>query len=242
MIKLNELRYTYGLSSSFQLHIPQLEIAGGEKVAIVGPSGSGKTTLLKLISGAMLPSSGTVEVDHTRVDLLDDSSRRRFRAMQIGFVFQEFELLDYLSVEENIRLPVLIQGHSQLTTNQQQRLRELTSETGIADKLQRRPSQLSQGERQRVAICRALLLAPKLLLADEPTGSLDPTTAADIFQLLVDQSNRYSTTLLVVTHDHSLLRHFDRTIDFAQFLCTIQRSQSGSNTAAVQASPNQGNQ
>lgn len=218
MIRISDLRYSYG-SANFDLRIPFLEIPTGQRTAIVGASGSGKSTLLKLLAGALVPSSGTIEIDDTRVTELSDAGRRLFRSSRIGFVFQEFELLEYLSVEENIRLPLLMHGHSSLTNQLRERFSLLLRDTAIADKTKRKPSQLSQGERQRVAICRALLLSPRLLLADEPTGSLDPKTAVDIIELLLAQTSMQGTNLVVVTHDHSLLEKFDRVIDMAELAC-----------------------
>ncbi len=217
MIRISNLRYSYG-SSGFQLSIPRLEVSAATKVGIVGPSGSGKTTLLNLISGAKVPKDGEIVVGDVSVSSMSDSQRRNFRASQIGFVFQDFELLDYLTVEENVRLPFGINSHLKFGSEQRELLKSLASQAGIADKLNRRPDQLSQGERQRVAICRALITAPKIVLADEPTGSLDPQTAQEVLNLLIDQVSKHSATLLMVTHDHSLLHRLDRTIDMAEFL------------------------
>ncbi|MFO0941271.1 MAG: ABC transporter ATP-binding protein [Pirellulales bacterium] len=212
MIQISNLRYDYG-SAGFQLRIDQLSIAAGEKVALIGPSGSGKTTLLHLISGAKPTQQGNIIVDDQQLNSLSDYQRRLFRATKIGFVFQDFELIEYLNVTENIRLPYLINSELRFQAQQELTLEQLTLQTGLSDKLKRFPDQLSQGERQRVAICRALITSPRILLADEPTGSLDPDTAADILQLLLQQATQLGTTLLMVTHDHSLIHQFDRTID-----------------------------
>lgn len=217
MIRISNLRYSYG-SSGFQLSIPRLEVSAASKIGIVGPSGSGKTTLLNLISGAKVPNDGEVEVGGVSVSSMSDSQRRNFRASQIGFVFQDFELLDYLTVEENVRLPFGINSHLKFGNEQRELLKSLASQAGISDKLNRRPDQLSQGERQRVAICRALITSPKIVLADEPTGSLDPKTAQEVLNLLIDQAPKHAATLMMVTHDHSLLHRLDRTIDMAEFL------------------------
>jgi putative ABC transport system ATP-binding protein len=219
MIHLSNLYYAYP-STDFQLEIPDLEVAPGEKVAVIGPSGSGKSTMLGLIAGALLPESGSVVVDGTAIAVLSDSARRLFRATRIGLIFQEFELIEYLTVEENIRLPYLINRQVKYTDVQRNRLRNLVHQTGLDGKLNRRPYQLSQGEKQRVAICRALITGPRLLLADEPTGSLDPETAAGVLRLLIDQVKFNKTTLLLVTHDHSLLKYMDRTIDMTELLAS----------------------
>lgn len=217
MIRISNLRYSYG-PSGFQLTIPLLDVSVATKVGIVGPSGSGKTTLLNLVSGAKVPNDGEIVVGGALVSSMSDSQRRNFRASQIGFVFQDFELLDYLTVEENVLLPFGINSHLKFGNEHRELLIALAAQAGIADKLKRRPDQLSQGERQRVAICRALITSPKIVLADEPTGSLDPRTAQEVLNLLIDQVSKHAATLLMVTHDHSLLHRLDRTIDMAQFL------------------------
>jgi putative ABC transport system ATP-binding protein len=217
MIQLLDLEYSYG-ESDFRLRLPELRIEQGERVAIIGPSGSGKTTLLGLISGTVLPNSGLIEVDGIRVDQLTDRARRQFRVSKIGFVFQDFELIDYLSVRDNINLPFLIHRSLRQTSETRLQFDRLTTRTGLSSKLHRFPQQLSTGERQRVAICRALITGPRLVLADEPTGSLDPTTAGEILDLLVEQAKENGATLLMVTHDQGLLGKLDRTIDFRKFV------------------------
>ncbi len=219
MIQINNLEYAYG-ASDFCLRVDDLSIRQGEKVAIIGPSGSGKTTLLKLIAGAISVPQGTIRVGQTRVDQLSDGQRRKFRVANIGFVFQDFELLEYLSVAENILLPYLINSALKLNKQTRESVQALARNTGLHDKLARRPDQLSQGERQRVAVCRALIAGPSVLLADEPTGSLDPSTASGVLELLLEQATRNHATLLLVTHDHSLLAKFDRTIDMMQLQVT----------------------
>ena len=215
MIQVSELEYSYG-SLDFQLRVPELAIDRGEKVAIVGPSGSGKSTLLKLLSGILVPQHGNIRMGEVELEHFSDAARRRFRASKIGLVFQELELIEYLSVRENILLPYLIQGFSKKRTEIQASAEALAAATGVADKLTRRPDQLSQGERQRVAICRAMITQPEYLLVDEPTGSLDRHTASEVLELLFDQAERNKTTMLMVTHDSSILDRFDRTVDLAE--------------------------
>ncbi len=216
MIEIENLQFTY-LNSGFHLEIPALEIAQGQRVAVVGPSGSGKTTLLNLISGISVPDSGTIRVGDTRVSELSDAQRRNFRISRIGAVFQRFELVEYLSVRDNILLPYLINTALELNADVYQRATQLAEQVGIADKLGRGVQQLSQGEQQRVAICRALLPAPGLLLADEPTGNLDPVNKMRILELLFQQCSARDLTLVSVTHDAGILDGFDRTVDFEQF-------------------------
>jgi putative ABC transport system ATP-binding protein len=215
MIQVQNLEYSYG-QSSFRLSIPALHVSQGERVALIGPSGSGKTTLLSLLSGAVVPTSGSIEVDGVRVDTKSDAERRRFRIAKVGFVFQDFELIEYLPVRDNILLPYFINRSLKRTAETDRQLERITDQAGLSDKLRRYPQQLSTGERQRVAICRALIASPRLVLADEPTGSLDPITAGDIMKLLLDQATVNGATLVMVTHDHGLLGNLDRTIDFGQ--------------------------
>jgi putative ABC transport system ATP-binding protein len=216
MITIENLRFNYP-RSNFELRIADLTVGAGEKVAFIGPSGSGKTTLLNLIAGIYKPQTGSCSVNGQPVDRLADRERRDFRISKIGMVFQQFELLEYLNTEDNILLPYLINKSLQLNSETRQRARELAAQMGIGDKLKRYPHQLSQGEQQRVAICRALINGPSLILADEPTGNLDPANKRKILDLLFQQSESQGQTLVVVTHDLGILDGFDRTIDFEKF-------------------------
>ncbi len=219
MIQVQEVQFAYPHSahSGFQLNIDQLQVGVGEKVAVVGPSGSGKTTLLNLICGICIPQRGSVRVHGQEVATLGDAARRSFRVQNIGSIFQQFELVEYLSVRDNILLPYWINKSLVLDSTVRERVAELADRTGIADKLNRRVTRLSQGEQQRVAICRALLTRPVLILADEPTGNLDPRNKQRILDLLFDQCADSEITLVAVTHDTNILGGFDRTVDFEQF-------------------------
>jgi putative ABC transport system ATP-binding protein len=216
MIRISELRFRYP-EGEFALHVPELAIAQGERVAIIGPSGCGKTTLLHLIAGIRTPQAGRVSTNDVDLTDLDDSQRRDFRIRNIGLVFQEFELLEYLDVLDNILLPYRINSSLSLTKEVRERARELAGQMGIADKLDRYANLLSQGERQRVAVCRALLAEPDLLLADEPTGNLDPTNKDRVLELFLESAAASGATLVTVTHDHDLLPRFERIIDFKEF-------------------------
>ena len=216
MITIQKLEFGYP-SGEFRLNISDFQIFVGEKVAVIGPSGSGKTTLLNLIAGIMTPIKGTVSVDDAQVSALGDRERRDFRISNIGFVFQDFELLDYLNVFDNVLHPYRITGALKLDKAVRARAKSLTREMGIGDKLKRHPNDLSHGEKQRVAICRALLPQPKLILADEATGNLDPDNKTLILDLLFSTVNDHDATLLAVTHDHELLKRFDRVVDFQEF-------------------------
>ena len=216
MIRIDSLQFTYP-GAEFMLRIPELHVAPGEKVAVIGPSGSGKTTLLNLIAGILVPRHGRVDCAGIRVSNLGDRQRRDFRIRTIGFVFQDFELLDYLDVLDNILHPYRITRALRLTRAVRQRAAELAQQMDIGDKLRRRVDHLSQGEKQRVAICRALLPSPGLVLADEATGNLDPRNKGHILELLFRSVEAHDATLLAVTHDHELLTHFDRVVNFSDF-------------------------
>ena len=216
MIRISGLEFAYP-GEEFRLTIPSLEVTRGEKLAVIGPSGSGKTTLLNLIAGIAAPRSGVVLVHDVPVSALGDAERRAFRITQIGFVFQDFELLDYLTVLDNILHPYRITGALRLDGDVRRRALELTEAMAIRDKTHRHPAELSQGERQRVAICRALLTNPELILADEATGNLDPVNKGHIVDLLFQNVTDRDATMVAVTPDHELLPRFDRVLDFADF-------------------------
>jgi putative ABC transport system ATP-binding protein len=216
MLNIQKLEFHYR-TGEFRLRIPEFSVDKRQKVAVIGPSGSGKTTLLNLIAGIMTPMRGTVSVDGALVSKLSDQQRRDFRITNIGFVFQDFELLDYLSVLDNILHPYRITGALKLVKDVRTRAVKLSEEMGIDDKLKRRANDLSQGEKQRAAICRALLPRPKVILADEATGNLDPANKTRILDLLFRSVEDHDATLLAVTHDHELLKRFDRVVDFQDF-------------------------
>ncbi|MCZ6807714.1 MAG: ABC transporter ATP-binding protein, partial [Deltaproteobacteria bacterium] len=211
MISLRDVRFGYP-QSGFSLRVPELSIPSGTRAAAIGPSGSGKTTLLNLVSGIERPQAGEIETAGVRIDGLSAATRRSFRITTIGFVFQDFLLLDYLDVLGNILYPYRLHPDLKLDRGARERADQLARNLGIAAMLGRPPNELSQGERQRVAIARALVTAPKLVLADEPTGNLDPATKQQALDLLFDQCAALSMTLLMVTHDHSLLDRFDQVV------------------------------
>ena len=216
MVHIEGLRFRYR-TSDFALHVPELTITGGTSAAFTGPSGSGKTTLLNLIAGIRTPDRGRITVDGVNVEALSEPARREFRIGRLGLVFQEFELIEYLSVLDNILLPYRIGPALRLERSTRERAVELAGTVGIDDKLHRYVGRLSQGEKQRVALCRALLTRPGLLLADEPTGSLDPANKMRVLDLLFECAREAGATLVMVTHDHDLLDRFERIVDFRQF-------------------------
>jgi len=216
MIQIDSLEFNFR-EGEFRLQVPQFAVSRSEKVAVIGPSGSGKTTLLNLIAGIITPVQGTISVGDVRVNELSDGGRRDFRIANLGFVFQDFELLDYLNVLDNILHPYRITGALSLDKEVRARAEKLSQEMGIGDKLKRYVDDLSHGEKQRAAICRALLPQPKVILADEATGNLDPVNKTRILDLLFRSVEHHGATLLAVTHDHELLKRFDRVVDFQNF-------------------------
>ena len=216
MVSAADLVFTYP-ASGFQLRVGRFEAAAGEKVAIIGPSGSVKTTLLHLFCGIRAPASGKIQIGDFDVVGAPAAARRNFRLKRIGLVFQEFELLDYLTVLDNILIACRLTASLKPSSQRRQTARELAEQLGLEeDKLRRYPHQLSQGERQRVAICRALLVDPPLILADEPTGNLDPANKRRTLDLLVQHAAARCATLIAATHDYQLLDAFDRVIEMEQ--------------------------
>ena len=209
VVELTDVRVSF--PGGFRLAIERLALAPGERVACIGPSGSGKTTLVHLTAGIVRPDAGRVCALGQDLTRLDDAARRRFRRTSIGLVFQELELVEYLSARDNVLLPRWIEGRPGPVDREH--AAALAAALGLTQLFGRKPAQLSQGERQRVAIARALVTEPPLVLCDEPTGNLDPDTGRRTLDLLFAEAERRGTTILFVTHDHSLLARFDRTID-----------------------------
>jgi putative ABC transport system ATP-binding protein len=216
MIEVRNLTFGYKVGG-FRIDIPELSVEAGEKVAVIGPSGRGKTTLLHLLAGVLVPSAGRIAVDGTDVSTLNREDRQDYRALRMGMVFQEFELLAYLNVIDNVLLPYRISPVLVLDDEARRRATSLAREVGLEDKQKRYPRHLSQGERQRIAVCRALVTKPAILLGDEPTGNLDPDNRDHIMDTLWRYSGETGAPLVVVTHDHDLLDRFDRTIDVTEF-------------------------
>ena len=185
-----------------------LEVTPGEAVAVVGASGSGKSTLLALLAGLDTPSSGTVELDGQNLFLLDEDKRAELRGRMLGFVFQSFQLLPALNALENVMLPLELANHP----DADELARQMLTRVGLAERLHHYPKHLSGGEQQRVALARAFVVRPKLLLADEPTGSLDAESGAAVIALLFELNREYGTTLILVTHDEALAARCGRVV------------------------------
>ena len=226
MIDVRDLQFTY-LQGGFGLAVDELSVAAGERVTWTGPSGSGKSTLLQLIAGILRPDAGRIETCGTNVTGLGESARRDFRIGNIGLVFQDFALLNYLNVLDNILLPYRINRSLRLDWTVRARAKRLAEGVGLAELLTRRPTRLSHGERQRVAVCRALVTRPKMVLADEPTANLDADNASRVLDALDDHSRREGASLVVVTHDLDMIPRMDRTLDVSSFCRSTQQAATG---------------
>jgi putative ABC transport system ATP-binding protein len=187
-----------------------LQVGSGETVALLGASGSGKSTLLNIISGLVVPDSGTVSVADVSLPSLDAEERTFFRRSKIGFVFQFFHLIPTLTVLENLRLP--LQLNNKDDESGIKRALMLLQRVGLEDRAESFPDRLSGGEQQRVAICRALVHQPPVVLADEPTGNLDGHTATEVLSLILELASELNTALLVVTHSESVADKCGRTV------------------------------
>lgn len=191
-----------------------LSIAKGEFTTIAGPSGSGKTTLLNLIGCVDVPSTGTVLVDGRSTGDLDDRALTELRLHKLGFIFQTFNLVQVLSVFQNVEFPLLLQGGLN-TQERKKRVDEIVDKVGLTKQMRQRPNELSGGQRQRVAIARALVTRPRIVLADEPTANLDSVTGQNIIDLMKQINSENHTTFIFSTHDNKVMEHADRIIHMA---------------------------
>jgi len=205
VIRLDGVTKTYQAGAVPALADVSMTVAAGEVVSVMGPSGSGKSTLLNLIAGLDRPTEGTVTVAGRRISRLGEGALARFRARHVGIIFQFFNLLDDLTVEDNVLLPAQLAGASRRQARV--RARELLERMGMAEHRNAYPARLSGGQRQRVAITRALVNSPELLLADEPTGAVDTATGQEIGRLL-RELNQGGQTLVLVTHDPALAEDY----------------------------------
>lgn len=209
MIKVRNIHKSFG-----SLHVLQgvnMEVQKGEIVSIIGKSGAGKTTLLQIIGTLDTPDEGHVLIDGIDVFALKEKELADFRNKHIGFIFQFHQLLPEFSTLENVMMPALI---ARMDEHQaEQRAVELLSNLGLADRLQHKPSQLSGGEKQRAAAARAMMMSPSVILADEPSGSLDEMNKRELHQLLLSLREEYGQTIIIVTHDKELAEICDRVIE-----------------------------
>lgn len=184
------------------------DVQQGEFVAIVGPSGSGKSTLLHIIGGVDVPTSGTCSISGTDIGKLDESKLAIFRRRNIGLIYQFYNLIPILNVEENITLPILLDGKKP----DKKLLNDLVEKLGLKDRLSHLPNQLSGGQQQRVSIGRAIVKNPDILLCDEPTGALDYNTSKEILKLIEDVNAKYGNTIIMVTHNEAIKNMADHVI------------------------------
>ena len=208
MIKLEGITKSFG--SLQVLKGIDLEINKGEIVSIVGPSGAGKTTLLQIMGTLDEPDAGTVQIDGTVVSRMKEKELSAFRSKNIGFVFQFHQLLPEFTALENVMIPALIAGVSSKEAND--RAMKILDFMGLVDRASHKPNELSGGEKQRVAVARALINDPAVILADEPSGSLDTHSKEDLHQLFFDLRDRLGQTFVIVTHDEGLAKITDRTV------------------------------
>lgn len=218
-VEARGLELAYGQTPA--LRGVDLEIGLGESVALMGPSGSGKSTLLHCAAGILVPDAGTLQVLGTDVASMGESARARFRLEHLGLIFQLGELVSELTLEENVMLPLQLLGRSRQEARTE--AAEMLDRLGVAEVAGRRAGEVSGGQAQRGAVARALAPRPQLVLADEPTGSLDTVAADAVMAALVETSHDLGSTLLVVTHDHRVAAYLDRhvTITDGRVLTTV---------------------
>lgn len=225
IIDINNLRYAWKARNGFQLQIPSLSIARGEKIFLYGPSGSGKSTLLSLLGGVILPQQGHIRILDKELTSLSSIARDRFRADHLGFLFQQFNLLPYLSVIDNVLLPCrfskrrrqkALQSEATLEKTAIRLLSELQLDTNL---IRQKVTELSVGQQQRVAAARAMIGHPELIIADEPTSALDSDRQTAFLDLLLAQCETSNASLLLVSHDQRLATRFSKVLAM-QDLCS----------------------
>lgn len=212
MIEIKDLHKSFG--SLHVLNGVNLQVEKGSIVAIVGKSGAGKTTLLQIIGTLDKPDKGQVLIDGQDVFQLDETSLANFRNQHIGFIFQFHQLLPEFTALENVMMPGLIAGMGQEECRE--RAQKLLADLGLSDRITHKPSQLSGGEQQRVAAARAMFMSPSVILADEPSGSLDESNKNDLHRLLLEMREKFGHTIILVTHDRDLANICDRVLEIAE--------------------------
>ena len=220
IVKIESLRFQWSKNNNFKIFIPKLEVSRGKKVLFLGESGSGKTTLLSLICGFLEPLSGSISINDKIISDLTSTNKDAYRSDNIGIIFQQFNLLPYANVIDNIILPLYFsKQRSKKVENKINSAMNLCDQLRLPESiLNQKASNLSVGQQQRVAVARALIGSPSIIVADEPTSSLD-TEAQELFlDLMFDQISKNSSTLLMVSHDKSLTNYFDQVIDINEIL------------------------
>ena len=220
IVKIESLRFQWSKNNNFKIFVPKLEVGRGKKVLFLGESGSGKTTLLSLICGFLEPFSGSISINDKIISNLTSTNKDAYRSDNIGIIFQQFNLLPYANVIDNIILPLYFsKQRSKKVENKINAAMNLCDQLRLPESiLNQKASNLSVGQQQRVAVARALIGSPSIIVADEPTSSLD-TEAQELFlDLMFDQISKNSSTLLMVSHDKSLTNYFDQVIDINEIL------------------------
>jgi len=207
-----EVVYTSGAGSLKVLDVPEWTVRRGEQVALFGASGSAKSTLLHVISGLLAATSGRVSICGEEISSMGEAARDRFRARHIGYIFQSFNMLEGYTAVENVLLGMAFSG----TKPDRGFAADLLSELGLGDRLNHRPSQLSFGQQQRVAVARSLANKPELILADEPTGSLDPHRSRDVLDSLRNLCRHHGCTLIIVSHEAGIIEQFEQSVPFLE--------------------------
>jgi putative ABC transport system ATP-binding protein len=220
IIKIDSVRFYWSKKSNFKIFIQNLEIKKGEKVLLLGESGSGKTTLLSLLCGFLNPLSGTISINGNEINKLSSKSKDEYRADNIGIIFQQFNLLPYAGVIDNILLPLYFSKvRSNSIINPQETAVQLCKQLRLPDDvINYKANSLSVGQQQRVAVARALIGNPSLIIADEPTSSIDSAAQQIFLDLMFEQIYKNESTLLMVSHDKSLSSRFDRLIDINEII------------------------
>ncbi len=219
LIEIQDLQYKYQNAQDYILSIPRFILEKGERVFLYGPSGSGKTTFLEILAGILKAQKGLVKILGQDISSLSDAQRDQFRGEHFGYIFQSFNLIPYLSVRENIALPIQLNTRRRArieSENVDKLIADICDRLGILSFLDRRVTELSVGQQQRVAVARALVGQPDLILADEPTSSLDMDHREKFLKLLFELCAQYGTSLLFVSHDRSIQHLFSRTVSLGE--------------------------
>ncbi|MEM9553993.1 MAG: ATP-binding cassette domain-containing protein [Acidobacteriota bacterium] len=242
-LRVENLRFAYRAdgAATFRLALDAWTVARGERWALHGPSGCGKSTVLDLVAGVLRPGvgvelTGRIELDGHDLATLSESARRALRLRRVGFVFQDFPLIEYLDVLDNVLLPYRLHSALRLDDGVRRRARDLLTRLGLGEVAVRLPAALSQGERQRVAIARALVAEPSLVLADEPTAGLDPARGRAVLDLLHELADERELSLVVVTHDPAVRARFEHQLDVGALSSTeVAESAESADSAEVRA-------